>query len=141
MTIMRGYFMSQARAGQKYKEKRHNGKSVAVHRIKAEAVLGKPLPSKCVVHHFNGSTDSGPLIVCEDQTYHYLLHVRKRAFDATGDAHKKWCTYCKTWDVTTNMVRMKSGQKGERFYHKKCIDENTTKINARVMALKRTSTL
>jgi len=45
----------------------------------AEQILGKPLPTGAVVHHFNEITfDNAPnnLVICPDQAYHLLLHRR-----------------------------------------------------------------
>ncbi len=49
------------------------------HILIAEKALGKPLPPKVVVHHVNETKDSGPLVICQDDNYHKLLHKRMRA--------------------------------------------------------------
>jgi hypothetical protein len=50
---------------------------VREHILIAEKALGKPLPPKAVVHHANGSRNSGPLVICQDRAYHWLLHRRE----------------------------------------------------------------
>ena len=55
------------------------------HRLIAEEVLGKSLPSGAVMHHVNGDkTDNRRknLVICQDENYHGLLHKRQRAIKA-----------------------------------------------------------
>lgn len=52
------------------------------HILIAEKALGKYLPPGAVVHHVNGTRDSGPLVICQDDTYHKLLHKRIRRMNA-----------------------------------------------------------
>lgn len=78
------------------------GGRVFEHTLVAEAALGKYLPSTAVVHHVDRDKSrnvGGNLVVCEDQTYHLLLHRRERALDATGDPNKAQCRYCQAWDL------------------------------------------
>jgi hypothetical protein len=52
------------------------------HVLIVEQALGKLLPPKAVVHHFDlDPTNNTPtnLVVCPDQAYHFLLHRRQRA--------------------------------------------------------------
>lgn len=58
---------------------------VLEHILKAEKALGKPLPSKVEVHHFNeirNDNRNSNLVVCQDRAYHRLLHRRLRALKA-----------------------------------------------------------
>ena len=71
------------------------------HILIAEAVLGKYLPLKSVVHHVdsnpsNNSTSN--LVICENNNYHKLLHQRTRALQACGNAHWRKCRVCKKYD-------------------------------------------
>lgn len=63
----------------KYRRININGNIYSLHRLRAEAALGHPLPEGAVVHHANGTTsDDSPLVICQDQAYHLLLHARMR---------------------------------------------------------------
>jgi hypothetical protein len=69
------------------------------HRLIAERALGKPLPEKSVVHHFNADgRDNGPgnLVLCEDQSYHLLLHARQRAIESRESPLRLECAWCDT---------------------------------------------
>lgn len=82
----------------RYAHKRLNGKSGNAHRQIAEQVLGKPLPTRCPVHHHNrngfDNTNSN-LVICENHSYHMLLHQRTRVRDAGFDPNFfKWCQSC-----------------------------------------------
>jgi hypothetical protein len=51
------------------------------HILVCEKVLGKFLPPKAVVHHVDGNTKNNEpdnLVVCQNQSYHLLLHRRER---------------------------------------------------------------
>ncbi len=62
------------------------GEPIRVHRLRAERALGKPLPSRAVVHHADGTKrDDAQLVICEDQAYHMLLHARMRVRAAGGN--------------------------------------------------------
>lgn len=68
-----------------------------LHRLRAEKAFGKPLPAGVVVHHADGTKhDDAPLVICQDQSYHALLHARMRIFKAGGNPDMDaWCCYCK----------------------------------------------
>ena len=72
---------------------------VPEHVLVAEAAVGYYLPRSVKVHHFNLiRTDNANtnLVVCENEAYHVLLHVRQRVADAGGDPNKdKICSHCK----------------------------------------------
>ena len=73
----------------------------------AEAALGKPLPAGAVVHHVNGvKHDNRPtnLVVCEDNAYHSLLHMRGRAMKACGDPSWRMCKMCRSYDAPENLT-------------------------------------
>jgi len=86
----------------------------------AEKVIGKPLPPEAVVHHTNeDKSDNRPtnLVICQNRAYHQLLHRRKRALDACGNADWLKCGYCGKYDNPKNMaVYPKESTK----YHREC---------------------
>lgn len=91
---------------------------VKEHILKAEKALGKPLPSKAEVHHFNMSRNSGPLIICENKKYHRLIHVRTKALEACGHASWRKCWICKQYDSPENLSILASNTR-----HKKCYSD------------------
>jgi hypothetical protein len=111
--------------GKDYKRITVDNFSPREHRVLAEKALGKSLPINAVVHHFNGEKCGGQLVICQNQAYHALLHARQRAYEATGDANKKRCPYCHTYDDKENMVSYPS--KPERFVHVLCVN-NANKV-------------
>jgi hypothetical protein len=96
-----------------HRRARPNG-YVPEHIIRAENALGKPLPSKAIIHHADGSK-GGPLVICQDQEYHFLLHLRMRALRACGHVGWRKCPYCKKYDDIINMR-----PKGRGYYHSTC---------------------
>lgn len=70
------------------------------HRVLAEHVLGKKLSRRVIVHHVDGCKGRNKnknLVICENQAYHILLHMRQRSLEATGDPHNLFCSDCKQW--------------------------------------------
>ena len=66
---------------------------VFAHVLRAEAALGRRLrPGKAVVHHH---TDD-QLVLCEDQAYHWMLHIRTRVLRAGGNPNTdRVCSRCR----------------------------------------------
>lgn len=67
------------------------------HILIAEKALGKFLPVGSVVHHLNGikSENSGNnLVVCQDERYHQLLHLRMKRKEKYGNFSVKKCKKC-----------------------------------------------
>ncbi len=90
----------------------------------AESALGKELPKKALVHHANGNPgDNRPenLVICPDDKYHFLLHIRMRAIEACGNVDYRRCLYCKKHDDPANMRGFHSiTNPNGRFYHRLC---------------------
>ena len=100
------------------KSKKHHGyvlQSILI----AEQTLGKPLPFKVLVHHFDGNpgNDYKNLIICENQAYHGLLHQRERAYTTCGHANWRKCYICKFYDDPKNLYIT---PKGNTAWHKQC---------------------
>jgi hypothetical protein len=81
----------------RYRARTINGVTKRVHVLRAEAALGRPLPSGAQVHHADGSfNETAPLVICQDRYYHYLLHARMRIVRAGGDPdNDSWCSACR----------------------------------------------
>jgi len=74
------------------------------HIVIAEHALGHALPARAVIHHVNeqrAMNTNNNLVICQDETYHKLLHKRLRAYRATGSALARKCIYCKQWEQPT----------------------------------------
>jgi hypothetical protein len=69
-------------------------------RLVAEAALGKLLPPGAQVHHVDEDKRNdapGNLVICQDQKYHHLLHVRARVVARGGDPNRqRWCGRCRS---------------------------------------------
>lgn len=99
--------------------------NVLEHIIIVEKALGKHLTDKAEVHHVNEiKTDNRNenLVICQDRTYHALLHLRKRALLACGNADWRKCVRCKSWDAMENLsINTKEGSRaGLTYQHLAC---------------------
>lgn len=99
---------------------RHNvgGKLIREHQIIAEKALGRPLPPGVQVHHLdenkqNNSPDN--LVICPDDAYHKLLHLRQRALDECGNANYRKCQFCGVWCDPATM-----NYNARMFHHAAC---------------------
>jgi len=72
-------------------------KNVRIHVLRAERALGKSLPLGAVVHHADGTKQAeAPLVICQDQGYHLLLHKRFRVVMAGGNPDQDAvCSSCR----------------------------------------------
>lgn len=83
-----------------------NGNRIFEHVEIAEKVLGKKLPDGVIVHHVDcdeSNNTNKNLVICPDQNYHMLLHVRTRAYEACGNASWRKCKICKKHDDPKNL--------------------------------------
>ena len=88
-------------------KKKDSASYVREHILIAEHVLGRSLPSGAVIHHANGiRTDNRHcnLVICQNHSYHMLLHVRAHAFKMTGNALAMRCWICKKYDEAENLT-------------------------------------
>jgi len=64
----------------------------------AERALGRYLPDGVQVHHVDGDASNNAnrnLVICQDQTFHNLLHVRTEVLRAGGDPNaERLCFRC-----------------------------------------------
>lgn len=99
-----------------------NGIRQLEHIVIAEKAIGRKLKKGEEVHHVDGNgtnNSNNNLVVCPNHAYHFLLHIRQRALDATGDANKRKCKYCKEWDSLLAITIT-----GRNAYHRECRDSS-----------------
>lgn len=98
--------------------------SVSKHTLLAEAAFGGRLPAGAVVHHVDfdrTNFGSSNLVICPDEAYHNLLHLRSEAYDACGNADWLKCYVCKEHDAPENLLEVrKAGRRVITFYHSSC---------------------
>ena len=99
---------------------RANNSYVFEHIIITEKALGKPLPPKVQVHHHGAKDDNTQIVICQNQAYHTLLHVRMRALKTCGHASWRKCKYCKQYDRPEKLTFS-----GTHCYHSKCHNKYT----------------
>ena len=85
---------------------------VLEHVLVASKALGRKVPDGAIVHHTNGNrTDnrSRNLVICDNRSYHRILHRREQALNNCGDADWRRCGYCSQWDAPKNLYIPSSG--------------------------------
>jgi len=88
------------------------------HRLIAEKILGKTLPKYARTHHYGLKDENKKIVLCQDDSYHSILHRRTRAYNACGHAYWQKCPFCKTWDDPVNMYVY-----GRHARHRQCLRE------------------
>ena len=120
---------------------------VHAHRLRAEQAFGRPLPLGAVVHHADGSkSEHSPLVICQDEAYHKLLHRRMRVVAAGGNPNTDWvCGKCRQAKPIDNFTKISGKGSGLYGYCKPCALEagkqyraqNRDEINAAKRARRR----
>jgi hypothetical protein len=89
------------------------------HILIAERALGHHLAPRHVVHHVDGVRQNNAnhnLVICEDRTYHFLLHMRTRALDGCGNPDWRMCKLCRQWGSVAQLQYAGGGM----FTHNVC---------------------
>lgn len=97
----------------------HNG-YVFEHILVAEKVLGKHLSLTAVIHHIDGdgtNNKKNNLVICNNKSYHQLIHVRERALKESGNKNWRKCRTCRKYD---DIQKLKKSPKGTSYYHQEC---------------------
>lgn len=88
----------------------------------ASQALGKAIPKGTHIHHVNYDkmdNRNENLVICSSK-YHTLIHARTDAYNATGDANKMKCAYCKQYDSPSNMYVRKNAYQA---WHRDCAND------------------
>lgn len=100
----------------------HKMRKVLEHVAVAEKAIGRRLPKGARVHHVDGNKTNNAstnLVVCPNEEYHRLLHIRADALAACGNANYRRCKFCDTYDEPQNLKAYRSGL-GVLFHHRLC---------------------
>jgi hypothetical protein len=111
---------------------------LSLHILRAENALGKPLPPGAVVHHADGSKSvTAPLVICQDQAYHFLLHRRMRVVQSGGNPDtEKVCRVCQTVKPFSAFGRHQSAAGGFSYACKVCMRASQALVRARQRELR-----
>lgn len=95
-----------------YRQIRSGDKVMRTHRIRAEKALGRPLPAKAIVHHADGTkSEKSQLVICQDMSYHRLLHSRMKIVQFGGDPDMdRWCPACRKARPLGDFLVLKTGR-------------------------------
>lgn len=125
-TYVRGH---RSAAAKHYRRAPGTGSLKTIHRQRAELALGRPLPKGAVVHHADGSKSPlAPLIICQDDAYHNLLHARMVIVRAGGDPQThRLCSRCERLLEKAAFTTRKSSWDGR---HTECRDCTNARQNS-----------
>lgn len=120
-TVSSGYVMVSAPG---HPRAHTQGNYVFEHILIAERALGKFLPKGAVIHHVDGDkANNAPnnLVICQDNNYHRLLHIRTRGLKEYGNVQARKCVVCKQWDMPKNLLIYPQAQgKSTSVFHRNC---------------------
>jgi hypothetical protein len=105
-------------------------------RLVVEKTIGKFLPKKAIVHHFdnNRTNDRNDnLVVCESIQYHNLLHRRAVAYKECGHPNWRKCRYCKKYDDPVNMYQepFVKSKYTDSCRHRECFNKYMREYNSK----------
>ena len=88
-------------------------------------ILGKPMPDGVQVHHYGEKYDNSKMVICQDQEYHFYLHIRQKALTECGHANWRKCKFCQEYAPVGELhCKKSSGKKGGwNVYHMGCARE------------------
>jgi hypothetical protein len=111
-----------------------------VHRVLAEQALGRPLPRDAVVHHVDGNklnNEPSNLVLCPDEAYHRLLHIRQAVIDAGGNPNEeRLCCVCKTCKTKDQFHKNNARQEGITNTCKACASARHSKRRSELRSLR-----
>ena len=105
-----------------HKRAAHNG-YVREHILMAEKALCNELPDNAQVHNYGDVGDNSKIIICENQEYHHLLHMRQRAIEACGNPNWRKCKFCKQYDDPNSLHIKHRPPQGWEIFHNACRNE------------------
>lgn len=78
------------------------------------------------IHHVDGNkynNEPNNLVLCEDESYHRLLHTRTRALKECSNANWRKCNICKGYDSLDKLLTRENGKGSIHHWHKACQSE------------------
>lgn len=95
------------------------------HVVVAERALGRGLPLGAQVHHVDENKRNNAhanLVICQDQAYHSLLHVRTRIVKAGGNPNTQAiCSRCRCLKARSEFSAKTAASNGITNYCRSCV--------------------